>query len=189
VIHQFVDEGILSTEDEGDQGFGVKVELEQGVELGKDLDTHQVGFVDDQDGLLFLGGDFREEPPKGLGQEGDGEGTRLDLEGEEDLLEKFKDGSGVGSDGNDSVLRGVERRRGIAERGGFARPHLSGNDTDGAQFKGVEESVCEGLETRQRIEVLDLDVLREGFSLKAKEMLIGSHRPVSFQRVFRPDRV
>jgi hypothetical protein len=189
VLHQFVDEGVLSAEDEGDQGFGVKVELEQGVELGKDLDAHQVGFIDDQDGLLFLGGDFREKPSEGLGQESDGEGTRLDLEGEEDLLEKFEDGSGVRSDGNDSVLRRVERRRGIAQRGGFARPHVSGNNTDGAQFKGVEESVCEGLETRQGIEVFDLDVLREGFSLKAKEVLIASHRRASFRRVFPPDRV
>jgi hypothetical protein len=189
VIHQFVDEGILSAEDEGDQGFGVEVKLEQGVELSKDLDAHQVGFINDQDGCCFLGGDFREDSSEGFGQEGDGEGTRLDLEGEEDLLEEFEDGSGVGGDGDDSVLRGVERTRGIAERGGFTRSHLSGNDTDGTQFKGIEESVCEGLESRQGIEVLDLDVLREGFSLEAKEMLIASHHPVSFRRVFPPDRV
>jgi hypothetical protein len=189
VIHQFIDEGILSAEDEGNQGFGVKVKLEEGVELGKNLDTHQVGFINDQDGLLFLGGDFREQSSEGLGQEGDGEGTRLDLEGEEDLLEEFEDGSGVGGDRNDSILRGVELRRGIAQRGGFAGSDLSGKDTDGAQFKGLEETVCEGLEAWQGIEVLDLEVLREGFSLEAKEMFIASHRSVSFRRVFPPDKV
>jgi len=148
-----------------------------------------VGFIDDQDRLLFFGGDFGEETSEGFGEEGDGEGTGLHLEGEQDLLEEFEDSSGVGGDGNDPVLRGVKRRRGVAQRGGFTCAHLSGDDTNGAQFEAIEKSVCEGLEARQRIEVLDLDVLREGFSLKAEEVLIACHRPASFQRVFHPDRI
>jgi hypothetical protein len=92
------------------------------------------------------------------------------------LLEEFEDGSGIGSNGDNPVLRGVKRRRGIAQRSGFPCSDLSGNDTNGAQLEGIEESVCEGLEARQGVEVLDLDVLREGFSLKAKEVLIASHR-------------
>ena len=42
----------------------------------------------------------------------------VDLEREQDLLEEFEDGAGVGGDGNDPVLRGVKRRRGVAQRGG-----------------------------------------------------------------------
>ena len=82
MIHQFVDQGVLSAEDERDQGFGIKVELQQRVDLGKDLDAHQVGFIDDQDRLLFFGGDFGEETSEGFGEEGDGEGTGFHLEGE-----------------------------------------------------------------------------------------------------------
>lgn len=51
------------------------------------------------------------------------------------------------------------------------------------------ESICKGLEARQGVEVLDLDILRERFSLKAEEVLIGSHRSASFRRVFHPDRI
>jgi len=178
----------LSAEDEGDEGFGVEIKLQQRVELGKDLDAHQVGFIDNEDGLLLFGGDFGEKSSEGFGQEGDGEGTRFDLEGEQDLLEEFEDGAGVGGDGDDAVLRGVKRGRGITQRGRFACTDLSGDNTNGAQFKGVEESVREGMETRQGVEVIDFDVLREGFSLKGEEVLIGSHRPVSFRRVFHPGK-
>jgi hypothetical protein len=52
------------------------------MELGKDFDAHEVGFIEDQDGLLFFGDDFAEEASEGFGQEGDGEATRLYLERE-----------------------------------------------------------------------------------------------------------
>jgi hypothetical protein len=160
------------------------------MELGKDLDAHEVGFIEDQDGLLFFAGDFGEETSEGLGQEGDGEATRLYLEGEQDLFEQFEDRSGVSGDRNDPVFRGVQRRGGMAKGGGFPRANLTGNNTNSAQLKGILESVCEGLEARQRVKVLDLDILQEGFSLKAKEVLIASHhRRFSFRRVFPPDRI
>ncbi len=188
MIHQFVEEAVLSAEDKRNQGFGVKVKLQQGVELGKDLDAHQVGFIDDQDRLLLFSGDFGEKTSEGLGQEGNGEGTGLHMEGEEDLLEQFEDGSGIGGDGDDPVLRGVKRRGGIAQGGGFACTHVSGDDTNCAQFEGIEESVCEGLEAWEGIKVLDFDILREGFSLEAEEVFIASHRGASFRRVFLPGK-
>lgn len=40
MIHQLINQRILSAEDERDQGFGVKIELQERVELGKDLDAH-----------------------------------------------------------------------------------------------------------------------------------------------------
>src|SRR3990172_7884623 len=189
MIHQLVDQGVLSAENKRDQGFGVKVKLQKRVELGKDLDAHQVGFIDDQDGSLFFRMDFEENASKGFGQKGDREGTGLDLKGEQDLFEEFEDGPGVGGNGNDSVFRGVKRRGSVAEGGGFTCPHLSGDDIQGAQIQSIAESVCEGLEARQRIEVLDLDILRERFSLKAEEVLIATHRPASFRRVFHPGRI
>ena len=136
MIHQLVDQGILSAEDKRGQGFGVKVELQQRVELGKDLDAHQVSFINDQDGSLFFRIDFEQDGPEGFGQKGDGEGTGLDLKGKQDLLEEFEDSPGVGGDGNDSVFGGVKRRRGVAEGGGFARTDLSGDDIKGAQIRG-----------------------------------------------------
>src|SRR5208283_4096636 len=93
-----------------------------------------------------------------------------------------------GSDGDDSVLGGVKRGSGIAKGGGFACTDFTGNDTQGAQFEGVEESFCEGLKPWQGVKIITLDILREGFSLKAKEVLIASHHPASFRRVFHPGK-
>jgi len=144
MIHQLIDQGILSAEDEGDQGFGIKIKLQECMELGKDFDAHQVGFVNDQDGLLFLGGHFGDNPPEGFGQEGDGEATGLNLKGQQDLFKQFEDGAGVAGNGDDPVLGGVKGGGGIAQGGGFSRAHLSGDDTDGAQVKSIEESVLRG---------------------------------------------
>jgi hypothetical protein len=138
---------------------------------------------------LFFCIDFAENASEDFGEEGDGEGTGLDLKGEQDLLEQFEDGPGVGGNGNDSVFRGVKRRRGIAQGGGFAGTDLSGDDVQGTQIQSIAESICQGLEARQGVEVLDLDILRERFSLKAEEVLIASHRPASFRRVFPPGRI
>jgi hypothetical protein len=103
MIHQFIDQGILATKDEGNPGFGIEVKLQKGVELGKDLDAHEVSFIQDQDGLLFFADDFGEKSSEGFGQEGNGEGSGLHLEGEEDLLEEFEDGSGVGGNRDDPI--------------------------------------------------------------------------------------
>ena len=77
----------------------------------------------------------------------------------------------------------------MTKRGGFPRTDLSGDDTEGTQIEGIVESVCKSFEAGQRIEVLDLDVLRERFSLKAEEVLIANHRPASFRRVSPLDRI
>ena len=147
-----------------------------------------MSFIKDQEGTLFFGGDFGDQASEGFGEEGDGERARLDLKREQDLLEEFEDRSGVGGDRDDPILRGVEGMGGIAQGGGFAGADLTGDDTDGAQFDGIEEALCEGLEARQGVEVLDLDVLREGVALKAEEVSIESHRLFSFRRVGLPDR-
>jgi hypothetical protein len=133
--------------------------------------------------------DFQENALEGFGEEGDGEGAGLDLKGKQDLLQEFEDGPSVGGNGNDSIFRGVKRRTGMAQGGRFSRPDLSGDDTQGAQIESIAESVREGFQARQRVEVLDLDILREGFSLEAEEVLIASHRPASFRRVSHPDRI
>ena len=100
--------------------------------MGKAVDAHEVGFIDDEDRSLFFGGDFGKQASQGLGEQGDGEGTTLYLEGEEDLLEEFGEVASVGGDGKDAILGRVEGMRGEAKGGGFADADLSGDDTDGA---------------------------------------------------------
>ncbi len=188
MIHELVEQGVLSAEDEGNQGFGIQIKLQQGMKLCEDLDAHQVSFVDDQDGVLFSCRDFRQECLERFGEEGDGEGSRLHLERKQDLFEEFENGSGIGRHGNHPVLRGMKGSGGIPEGGGFTGSHFSRDDTDGAELKGVDKPVGQGLEAGQRIKVLDPDILRKGISLKAEKVLIANHRFVSFRRVFHPGR-
>jgi len=159
------------------------------MKLGKDFNSHEVGFINDQDGLLFSARDFRQKRSEGLGEKGDGKGTGLYLEGKQDLLEDFENRSGIGGYGKDPILRGMKGSRGVPEGSGFACSHLSRNDTDGAEVQGIEKSLCESLETGQRIKVLNLDILRERVALEAEEVFIATHRRVSFRRVFHPDRL
>ena len=118
MIHQLVEQGILSAEDERDKGFGIKIKLQQGMELSKDFNSHEVGFINDQDRLLFSARDFRQKRSEGLGEKGDGKGTGLYLEGKQDLLEDFENRSGIGGYGKDPVLRGMKGSGGVPEGSG-----------------------------------------------------------------------
>lgn len=73
MIHQLIEQTVLSAEDQRDKGLGIEVKLEQGMDLGKDLDPHQVGFVDDENGRLLFGRDVGEESSEGFREERDGE--------------------------------------------------------------------------------------------------------------------
>src|SRR5512139_3761459 len=113
MVHQLVEQGVLSAEDERYQGFGIEIKLQQGMKLGKDFNSHEVGFINDEEGLLFPPRDFRQKRSEGLGEKGDRKGTGFHLEGKQDLLEDFQDRSGIRGHGKDPVLRGMKRGGGV----------------------------------------------------------------------------
>jgi len=182
--HQIIDEVVLSRQDDGEQRFGIHVELTDGMELGQDFQSHKRGLVDDQDGGLFSLGDFDNDRFKGAYQPGQRVGLAVHVEAAAYLFQDVGHGSGSGYDGDDPVLRGMELSGGMAQGGGFAAAHIAGDDGDGAQTKGVEAAFRDSLKPRQGIEILQLDILGEGFSLKPEEGFI-IHGPPP-RRVFRP---
>jgi len=60
VVRELVDEVVLARQDDGHDGFGIHVELSNGVQQGKRIESQEVGLVDDEDGGLFQGGDFQQ---------------------------------------------------------------------------------------------------------------------------------
>jgi len=49
---EFIQEIILSGQEEGKEGFGISFKLRQGVEFGKDFESEERGFIDEENDLL-----------------------------------------------------------------------------------------------------------------------------------------
>ncbi len=170
--HQIIDEVVLSCQDDGEQRFGIHIELTDGMELGQDFQSHKRGLVDDQNGDLFSLGDFDDDRFKGAYQPGQGVGLAVHVEAAAYLFEDVGHGSGSGHDGDDAVSRGMEFSGGMAQGGGFAAAHIAGDDGDGAQIQGIEKAFRNGLKPRQGVEILQSDILGKGFFLKPEEGFI-----------------
>jgi len=107
-IAQVLDEIGLSGENQGEVGFGVVLELRQGVELGEDLEAKQRGLVDDEHGFDLLGfGELEHLAPDGAGHESAGvAGIFFMAQLAEDLAVELEDGAAGGGDAEDAEFRG-----------------------------------------------------------------------------------
>ena len=57
MIHEFIEQVILTGEDDGQEGLGIVVELAESLELGQNFKPQEVGLIDHQHrGLFSLGG-------------------------------------------------------------------------------------------------------------------------------------
>ena len=99
----------LSEQDQGDEGGGVHVAVEQETQLVEQLRRQQVGFVDDEEDVATLAGQILKGGAE-LGQEAHEAKSGLDLKGEEDFAVEGGNGEvGVGQvdDGVDVVVQGL----------------------------------------------------------------------------------
>ena len=72
VIHEFIEQVILAREDNGQERLGVMIELTEGLELGQDFKTQEIGLVDNEHGGQFSLSDFHDQGADGSGDFGDG---------------------------------------------------------------------------------------------------------------------
>jgi hypothetical protein len=49
---EFIEEIILSGQEEGKEGFGISFKLRQGMQFGKDFEAEKRGFIDEENDLL-----------------------------------------------------------------------------------------------------------------------------------------
>ena len=132
----------LAEEDEGDQGSGIHLVVEQEAQLVEELRGQEVGFVDDEQDVAALAGqvveggaELREEAHKAEG--------RLDLEGEEDLAVEGGDAQvGIGEI-DDGVEVAVEGLGEGADGGGFAGADVAGDESGETLLEGKGEAALD----------------------------------------------
>jgi len=128
-VEEFVQEVTLPGEDDGQQGFGVPLELGEGVEFHEDFQSKQRGLIDDQGDFLFF--PFYGVLDLGLndaGHDGSGVASGFHFQGPAELAVEFQDGAARGGHPQEAPFGGVEVAGGKAQGGGFSRAHLSGDD-------------------------------------------------------------
>ena len=168
MVEEAVDEGELAAEHDGHEGGGVEVELGEGVQLGEDVQAHEVGLVDEEDGDLFCGADVLEGVAHGFEESGGGEEGCGGAELEADLAKQLEHGAGGGDEAEDAVLGRVEAALGVAEGGGLAGADFTGDDRDEVCVESVVETLEECVESREGEEFVEGDLLGEGFGAEAE---------------------
>src|SRR4030067_2002695 len=76
--------------------------------------------------------------------------------------------------------------RGVPKGSGLTASHITGNDTDGSQFQGIDKTFSGRLKAGKRVEVLYPYVLCKGFFLEAEECPIAHDCSPVLRRVFHP---
>ncbi len=80
-VEEEIEEVVLPGEDDGKIGFGVALELGEGVELGQDFDSQEGSFVDDKHRfLLAVAGKLQDLTADDPQEGGPGEGVGVDFE-------------------------------------------------------------------------------------------------------------
>ena len=169
VKEQLVDKSALAAEDDGHERACVVVQLGQCVQLGEDIQAQQVGLVDEQDGDLFLGGDVCEKSANDGKYLGHGVGGRSIAEGKANLTQQLQEASGGSHQRDQTILRGMKRGGSGAQGGALARADLAGDDGGQAVSHRVVETLAEGIQAGQGVEMLQRDVLREGLTGEAEQ--------------------
>jgi hypothetical protein len=173
-VEEFIQEVALSGEDHGQEGFGVGLELGEGVEFQEDFQSQQRGLIDDQgDFLLFS---FYRVLDLGLddpSHDGAGVAFGFHLQGPAELAVEFEDGAAGGGDPKQAPFGGVEVVDGKAKGGGFSRADFAGDHGDGAQAQSIIEAVLDPFESRGRQDLFGSQVGAEGFFGESEERAIG----------------
>jgi hypothetical protein len=84
------------------------------------------------------------------------------------LAEQLEHGAGSGNEVEDAVLGGMEAALGIAEGGGFAGADLAGDDCYQMGVESVIEALQECIQAGEWEELIDGDLLGEGFGAEAE---------------------
>ena len=132
----------LTEEDEGDEGSGVHLVVEQEAELVKEFGGQEVGFVDDEEDVAALAGQVVEGGAE-LWEEAHKAEGGLDLEGEEDFAVEGGDAEvGIGEidDGVEVAVEGLGKG---ADGGGLAGADIAGEEGGETFLEGKGEAALD----------------------------------------------
>jgi hypothetical protein len=165
----------LAEQDEGEQGGGVHLVVEQEAELVEEVVREQVSLVDDEESKATLAGEVRESSAE-LGEEtGEAEG-RLGLKGKQDLMIESRGGQVRIGEVNDGVEVVVERVDKGAESGGFASTNVASDESGETLLEGEREAALGLAVTARGVKVLAGDGSGERGAFEAIEIIESGHR-------------
>ena len=128
-VEEFIQKVALPGKDDRQHGFGVPLELGEGVEFHEHFQSEQRGLVNDQGDFLFFS--FYGVLDLGLndpGHDGPGVTSGFHFQGPAELAIEFQDGAARGGHPQEAPFGGVEVAGGKAQGRGFSRTHFSGDD-------------------------------------------------------------
>ena len=143
---ELVGEVGLAKEDEGKQGSGIHIIVEQEAELIEEVRGKQVSLVDDEEGEAALAGEVGEGSAELREETGKAEG-RISLQGKQDLVVEGGDGEmGVGEvdDGEEIVVEGMGEG---AESRRLTGADVAGDESGEALLEGKREAALDFLMT------------------------------------------
>jgi hypothetical protein len=171
---ELVGEVGLAEEDEGEEGSGIHVVVEEETELVEELRGEQVGFIDDEEDEAALAGEVGEGGAELREETRETEGG-LDLESQENLAIEGGDGEvGVG-EVDDGVDVGVEGVGEGADGGGLAGADIAGDESRDALLEGEGEAALDFLVTARGEQVAAGDGLGERSRGEAVAVIEGGH--------------
>jgi hypothetical protein len=179
-----VSEVRLAEEDEGEQGGGIHLVVEQEAELVEEVVREKVSLVDNEEseaalylgrtGLSALASQIGEGSAE-LGEEtGKAEG-RLGLEGEQDLMVEGGGRQVWIGEVDDSVEVAVEGVGESAQGGGLAGTDIAGDKGRETFLEGKGKAALDLLVAARREEIRAGYGLAEGSGTEAIEVIEGSH--------------
>jgi hypothetical protein len=165
----------LTEQDEGDEGGGVHLLVEEEAELIEDIGGEEMALVDDEEDETVFAGEVSQGGLQ-LGLELEEVVGGFDLESEEDEAVEGRDGEKRVGEIDDVVDVAVEGLSEGAEGGGLASADIAGDEGREALLEGEGEAALGLLMAAGGEEVLGGDGLGEGGVIEAVDIIESDHR-------------
>jgi hypothetical protein len=173
-----------SDEDEGEEGLGIPLVVEEDMEVVERVLMEQMGLIDEEDGAYALLGEILNVCADGE-EEISGGGRLREAEGEAEMAIEVSSPDGRILAIDESEVGGGEGVAEGAEHARLADTWLAGEQSAGARMHGFGEVLDEGELGRGQPELGVCDVLREWIGGEAKvrkvvETHVSSFEPAGF---------
>jgi hypothetical protein len=164
----------LTEQDEGDQGSGVHLVVEQEAQLVKELRRQEVRLIDDEEDVAALAGQVVEGGAE-LWKETHKAESRLNLESEKDLTVECGDAKvriGEIDHGIEVAVKGLSES---AHGGRFAGADVAGDECGETVLEGEGQAALDFTVTARGIEVLGGDRLGKGRMRESVKVIEAGH--------------
>jgi hypothetical protein len=149
--------------------LGVDLEVGKQAEFLEDIVGKEMGFIDDEDGMDFLGNMERTDAILDLAEEGGTSALGNDTESVRDVGVEFSDGHGRVADIERFVQPFGQGGGEAAQETGFTGSGFAAEDADAAHFTEQGKDLEGGIDGFEMKKAIGLDFLRERIGREVEE--------------------